>query len=98
MEFTPKRRLLASIKGQQVDHVPFSPFLAYYFDFLPTQTQEKGELAYLEEIGADPLFRGAHAGQQFADRGIYLFEKSKLVVSDETSGEHSGGAETVSLR
>ena len=40
MEMTPKRRLLAAIRGEEVDHVPFSPFLAYYFDFLPKETQE----------------------------------------------------------
>lgn len=58
MEFTPKRRLLAAICGEEVDHIPFSPFLAYYFDFLPKKIQEKGQLEYLKEMGADPLLRG----------------------------------------
>lgn len=57
-EMTPKQRLLASIRGQEVDHVPFSPFLAYYFDFLPNNVREKGELSYLQQMGADPLLRG----------------------------------------
>jgi uroporphyrinogen-III decarboxylase len=59
MEFTPKRRLLSAIKGQETDYTPFSPFLAYYFDFLPQDTRNKGDLIYLKEMGADPLLRGA---------------------------------------
>ena len=58
MEMTPRERLLASIYGKPVDHIPFSPFLAYYFDFLPEQIRAKGELSYLQEMGADPLLRG----------------------------------------
>ena len=58
MEFTSKRRLLAAIRGEEVDHVPFSPFLAYYFDFLPEEVWRKGQLEYLKEMGADPLLRG----------------------------------------
>ena len=58
MEMTPKRRLLAAINGQEIDHIPFSPFLAYYFDFLPKEVREKGQLEYLKAMGADPLLRG----------------------------------------
>ena len=58
MEMTSKRRLLAAIRGEEVDHIPFSPFLPYYFDFPPKETQEKGQLEYLKEMGADPLLRG----------------------------------------
>ncbi len=58
-EMTPKQRLLASIKGEKTDRVPFSPFLAYYFDYLPEDVRAKGDRRYLEEMGADPLFRGA---------------------------------------
>ena len=58
MEMTPRERLLASIYGKPVDYIPFSPFLAYYFDFLPEQIRAKGELSYLQKMGADPLLRG----------------------------------------
>ena len=57
-EMTSKQRLLAAIRGEEVDHVPFSPFLAYYFDFLPESVRKRGELAHLLEMGADPLLRG----------------------------------------
>jgi len=59
MEFTPKRRLMAAMRGERTDRVPFSPFLAYYFDFLPEDVRRKGELEYLEAMGADPLLRGS---------------------------------------
>ncbi|WMJ23187.1 uroporphyrinogen decarboxylase family protein [Paludicola sp. MB14-C6] len=59
MEMTPKQRLLSSIKGEQVDRPAFSPFLAYYFQSLPLEIQQAGELAYLQQMGADPLLRGA---------------------------------------
>ncbi len=55
---TVKQRLLNSIKGDEVDRIPFSPFLAYYFEHLPKEVQAKGQLNYLKEINADPLLRG----------------------------------------
>ena len=58
MNLTPKQRLLRAIKGQEVDRIPFSPFLAYYFEALPEEVQAKGQLEYLEAMGADPLLRG----------------------------------------
>ena len=57
---TPKERLLAAITGKETDRVPWSPFLAYFWESLPRERQEQGQLAFLEEIGADPLFRGSH--------------------------------------
>ena len=57
---TPKERLLAVIKGKNVDRVPWSPFLAYYWEAQPKEIQKAGQLAFYEAIGADPLFRGSH--------------------------------------
>ena len=58
-ELTPRQRILRAIKGEAVDRVPFCPFLAYYFEALDPKIQERGQLAYLEDMGADPLIRGA---------------------------------------
>ncbi len=55
---TPKQRLLAAIKGEEVDKLPWSPFLAYYWESLSANIQHKGQIAFLEEMGADPLLRG----------------------------------------
>lgn len=58
---TSKQRLLAAMKGQSVDRVPWSPFLAYYWEHLPQSIQQKGQFDYLKKMGADPLLRGSHA-------------------------------------
>ena len=56
---TPRERILGSLTGKSVDRVPWCPFLAYYWDKLPEATRLRGELAYQEDIGADPLLRGS---------------------------------------
>ncbi len=55
---TPKKRLLAALRGEEVDRIPWSPFLAYIWESFPKGIQKKGQLYFMEEIGADPLFRG----------------------------------------
>lgn len=59
-EMTPKQRILSAIRGEETDRVPWSPFLAYYWESLPREITEKGQLYYLKEMGADPLLRGSH--------------------------------------
>lgn len=59
-EITPKERILNALTGRENDRTPWSPFLTYYWESLPTDIQKKGQLAYLKEIGADPLLRGSH--------------------------------------
>jgi hypothetical protein len=56
---TPRERLYAAIAGREVDHVPFSPFLAYVWGSFPAAVQEAGHLAFYRSIGCDPLFRAA---------------------------------------
>jgi len=55
---TSQERILAAIKGQEVDRIPWSPFLAYFWEAQSKEIQEKGMLQFYEEIGADPMFRG----------------------------------------
>lgn len=55
---TPKQRLLAAIKGEASDRLPWSPFLAYFWEDQPLSVQDMGQLRFLEEMGADPLLRG----------------------------------------
>ncbi len=54
-----KERIVAALHGQSVDRLPFSPFLAYVWEFLPANVQTAGPLAFHQAIGADPLWRGA---------------------------------------
>ena len=60
MEMTRKERLIRAMRGQEIDRVPWSPFLAYYWGSLPMEVQNRGQLPYLLEMGADPLLRGFH--------------------------------------
>ncbi len=53
-----KERLIAALHGKAVDRPPFSPFLAYVWEYFPRAVQEAGELAFHHAIGADPLWRG----------------------------------------
>ena len=48
------------MKGLEVDRTPWSPNLAYYWGHKDKAVQEKGQIAFLQEIGADPLLRGAN--------------------------------------
>lgn len=53
-------RLLGALRGTEIDRVPWSPFFAYYWEHLPAEIQQKGQFAYFQQIGADPLLRGFH--------------------------------------
>jgi len=55
-----RQRLLSAIRGEPVDRVPWSPFLAYYWEHLPLETQKMGQFEYFRQMGADPLLRGFH--------------------------------------
>lgn len=57
---TPKQRLLNGIKGLETDKLPWSPFLAYFWETQPEALQRMGQIPFLEEIGADPLLRGRY--------------------------------------
>ena len=52
-------RLAAALDGRPVDHLPFAPNLAYWWEAQPAVRRDAGQLAFLHEIGADPLWRGA---------------------------------------
>ena len=55
-----RQRLLGAIRGESIDRVPWSPFLAYYWEHLPLETQKMGQFEYFRQMGADPLLRGFH--------------------------------------
>ena len=58
MEMTAKERILNAVTGKEIDRVPWSPFLAYYWEHLPREEQACGQLEYMKRMGADPLLRG----------------------------------------
>ncbi len=58
MNMTTHERLRAAIRGEEIDRVPWSPNLAYWWEEQPQKIQEQGQFRFLREIGADPLLRG----------------------------------------
>jgi len=58
MKMTSRERLLAAIRGQDVDRIPWSPFLAYWWENQPKTIQDRGQTWFLKELGADALLRG----------------------------------------
>lgn len=60
---TSKERLLASIKGEPIDRLPWAPNLAYWWEFSGEEVIKLGEVGFLKSIGADPLIRGHFACQ-----------------------------------
>lgn len=57
---TSKERILNAVTGKPVDRVPWSPFLAYYWEHLPETERACGQIEYMKKMGADPLLRGFH--------------------------------------
>lgn len=49
---------MAALTGQPTDRTPWSPNLAYWWEAQPQEKTACGQLAYLEQISADPLLRG----------------------------------------
>ncbi len=58
MEMTSRQRLLAALRGQEFDRLPWSPFLAYWWEHQPRAVQDRGQIWFFKEIGADALLRG----------------------------------------
>ena len=68
----PKERLLAALSGREIDRLPWSPFLAYYWEDQPAAVQKRGQLAFLQELGADPLLRGSHVLHHVQENGFTI--------------------------
>lgn len=85
-----KQRLLAALRGESVDRVPWSPFLAYYFDNLPEDVIRRGQFSYLRQMGADPLLRGFHHLVKYRYHNCEISErisgKEKIVTFETPVG------------
>ena len=69
---TPKQRLLAAIQGKPIDRVPWSPFLAYWWEAQPQEKTVGGQLPYMESVGADPLLRGFRSPWKQHYKGVNI--------------------------
>ncbi|MHB1293998.1 MAG: uroporphyrinogen decarboxylase family protein [Anaerolineae bacterium] len=84
-QMTSKERITAAIEGQPVDHLPFCPFLAYVWEHMPKEIQDAGQLAFLQEIGADPMWRGAPCAVKQEMPGVEIRRRDEIDrVSVET--------------
>lgn len=55
---TAKERIIASITGGEIDHLAWSPNLAYWWENSSEEVIAMGEVAFLKSIGAEALIRG----------------------------------------
>jgi hypothetical protein len=55
-----KQRLLNAIRGKEVDKVPWSPFLAYYWENPHPDNPYNDSTQFIKAIDGDPLYRGSH--------------------------------------
>lgn len=77
---TSKERIINALHGRDVDHLPFSPNLAYVWESFPDGIQRLGQSAFLKQTGCDPLWRGApHA--------IRVIEPEKLHRVETQAGD-----------
>ncbi|MDD4797035.1 MAG: hypothetical protein PHO66_04645, partial [Eubacteriales bacterium] len=81
---TPKERLLAALTGQPVDRMPYSPFLAYWWEEQPKARRDAGQLAFLTHIGADPLLRGFGAAWKVDFPGVEITQATSQQRRVET--------------
>ena len=81
-EMTAKERLLNAITGREIDRIPWSPFLAYWWEAQPEAVTAQGQLAYMESVGADPLLRG------FAPQGTLLFNGVDIRYAGSAGTRH----------
>ncbi len=82
-EMTSRERIVAAIEGKPVDRTPWSPFLAYVWENFPQNIQDMGQAAFLREVGADPIWRGAACPVTQTQPGVEMkqFWDGELFVS-----------------
>ena len=80
-QMTHRERLLAALAGDDVDRLPWSPFLAYVWGSFPKAIIDAGMDAFYKTIGADPLHRGGCCPVQ----EIYPEEVTVEVIDDDQS-------------
>lgn len=83
-QMTAAERITSALEGQPVDRVPFSPFLAYVWEFFPKDIQQAGMLAFHQMTGADPLWRGVACPVSASTLGIETrqFNEGRLRVTE----------------
>jgi uroporphyrinogen-III decarboxylase len=89
-EMTSHDRLVAALTGRPVDRVPWSPFLAYWWEHQPQGLQDGGQIRFLREIGADALLRGFLTPFTHTDVTGLLLAQSDSMPGCETQVSEQG--------
>lgn len=85
---TSRERILHALLGEKTDRIPFSPFLAYWWESQKDALTDRGELEFLESIGADPLFRGHYP--MYGKEGEDIVLCKRIIEDCEISTEVNG--------
>jgi hypothetical protein len=76
---TSKERLLGALRGEKTDRIPWSPFLAYWWEQnLTPEREAMGQIAFVRAIGGDPLLRGS--------RGMFKTRYGKTKITESVTG------------
>ncbi len=89
LEMKEQERILCALKGGGVDRVPWSPFLAYWWEHQSQDIRNMGEIELLWEFGADPLIRGhiPLKGQEaYQHLFVYDIHRKNCEVRERISG------------
>lgn len=66
-EMTSKERLMAALRGKDVDRIPWSPFFTYWWEAQSEARRKRGQALFCKEIGADALLRGPTSAIRSSD-------------------------------
>lgn len=91
---TSRERLLAALRGEKTDRIPWAPFLTYWWDQnLIADAECLGELGFKRAAGTDLLMRGhcdRPAHNHYED--LYMFreeyEKTKITETSDENRKH----------
>jgi len=79
-----KQRILSVLRGKEVDRIPWSPNLAYWWEAQSENFTACGEVEFLKSIGADPLIRGHYPyyGKEWRDIILYRTEYKSCSIKE----------------
>lgn len=87
---TTKQRLLAALRGEPVDRIPFSPNLAYWIAFQPNDLMHSCEVELIKKMGADPMIRGHYPnndkGKAWEHVRVYDTFQRECSITEEVTG------------
>lgn len=69
-----RQRILAAIRGEATDRIPWCPFLAYWWENQPKAVTEPGMFAFMKSLGSDPMLRGMGSAWKLKQSGVEVRE------------------------